>query len=150
MNTSLASLTALALVGFLGASQAYGQVGVGRGGGALGPGNSYGRMYNTNTVETIKGEVISVDKFSRGGVNFGVHLLLITSTETISVHLGPSWYLDNQKPRIVAKDNVEVTGSRITFDGKPAIIASEVKKGDQVLKLRNANGFPLWARGRKP
>jgi hypothetical protein len=35
-------------------------------------------------------------------------------------------------------------GSRITFAGKPAIVAAEVKKGDQVLKLRDESGTPLW------
>jgi hypothetical protein len=150
MKTLFTSLAALALVGLLGASQAYGQVGVGRGGGALGPGNSYGRIYDVNTVETVKGEVIGVDRVSRTGVNYGVHLQVKTARETISVHLGPSWYLDSQALKIVAKDNIEVTGSRVTVDGKPAIIAGEVKKGDQILKLRDANGFPLWARGRRP
>jgi hypothetical protein len=40
---------------------------------------------------------------------------------------------------------VEVTGSRITYEGQPAIIAGEVKKGGQVLKLRDAAGVPAWA-----
>jgi hypothetical protein len=79
----------------------------------------------------------------------GVHLLVKTPKETISVHLGPSWYLDNQETKIDPKDNVEVTGSRITFEGKPAIIAREVKKGDEVLKLRDEHGVPMWAGWRR-
>jgi hypothetical protein len=43
------------------------------------------------------------------------------------------------------KDTLEIKGSWVTFDGKPTIIAAEVKKGGQSLKLRNANGVPLWA-----
>lgn len=46
-------------------------------------------------------------------------------------------------------DKVEVTGSRITFQDKPAIIAAEVKKGDEILKLRDGNGFPAWAGWRR-
>jgi len=42
-------------------------------------------------------------------------------------------------------DKVEVTGSRITYEGQPTIIAGEVKKGEQVLKLRDAAGVPAWA-----
>ncbi len=106
-------------------------------------------MYDTNTVQTIKGEVVSVDKFTpRRAMSYGVHLQVKTATETISVHLGPSWYLDRQEVKIAARDSVEVTGSRITFDGKPAMIAAVVKKGDQALKLRDKNGIPLWAGGR--
>ena len=40
---------------------------------------------------------------------------------------------------IAPGDKVEVTGSRITYEGKPTIIAAEVKKGGQVLKLRDAS-----------
>ncbi|HEU4344281.1 MAG TPA: hypothetical protein VFU31_22205 [Candidatus Binatia bacterium] len=47
------------------------------------------------------------------------------------------------------KDRVEVKGARITFEGKPAIIASEVKKGDEVLRLRDDAGFPVWAGWRR-
>ncbi len=36
-------------------------------------------------------------------------------------------------------------GSKITFDGAPAIIAAEIKMVDTVLKLRDDNGFPVWA-----
>jgi len=79
----------------------------------------------------------------------GVHMTLKTDKETISVQLGPSWYIENQDVKIEAKDKVEVKGSRITFDGKPAIIAAEVKKGDEVLKLRDDNGFPLWSGWRR-
>jgi hypothetical protein len=46
---------------------------------------------------------------------------------------------------------VEVTGSRVTLEGKPAIVAAKVKKGSEVLKLRDETGRPLWggARGRR-
>ncbi len=149
MKKLIASLTVLALIGFLGVPQTYSQGGPRRGGRGWGPGSPYGRMYDTNTVETIKGEVVSVDRFTpRRGMSSGVHLQVKTTTETISVHLGPSWYLDSQEPKIAAKDNIEVKGSRITFDGKPAIIAAEVTKGDKILKLRDENGFPAWAGGR--
>ena len=40
-------------------------------------------------------------------------------------------------------------GARTTFAGKPAIIAAEVKKGDEVLKLRDDSGFPVWSGWRR-
>ena len=46
-----------------------------------------------------------------------------TDRETVSVHLGPSWYLENQDVKIEPKDKVEVKGSRIMFGDKPALIA---------------------------
>jgi hypothetical protein len=107
-------------------------------------------MYDPKTVETINGEVTSVSRITpRKGMSAGVHLNVKTDKETISVHLGPSWYLENQDLRIEPKDKVEVKGSKITFDGKPAIIAAEVRKGDEVLKLRDDAGFPVWSGWRR-
>jgi hypothetical protein len=36
----------------------------------------------------------------------------------------------------------------VTVDGKPAIVAAQIKKGNEVLKLRDDNGVPVWSRGR--
>jgi hypothetical protein len=121
-----------------------------RGGGGWGSGTPYARMYNPQTVETVSGEVVSVDKFTpMKGMSAGVHLIMKTDKETISVHLGPSWYIENQDQEIAPADRIEVKGSRITFQGKPAIIVAEVKKGDEVLMLRDANGIPVWSGWRR-
>lgn len=110
----------------------------------------YSRMYDPKTVETISGEVVSVDVITPlKGMYYGVHLMVKTAKEIISVHLGPGWYIENQDTEIEPKDKVEVTGSRITLEGKPVIIAAEVKKGEEVLKLRDEKGFPFWSGWRK-
>jgi hypothetical protein len=83
------------------------------------------------------------------GMHTGVHVQLRTETESVSVHLGPSWYIENQDSELEPKDSVEVRGSRVLVDGKPAIIAVEVKKGDQTLKLRDEAGTPYWAGWRR-
>lgn len=117
-----------------------------RGGGGWGAGTPYNRMYDPKTVETITGEVVSISKITpMKGMGYGVHLMVKTDKETISVHLGPGWYVENQDTEIKPKDRIEVTGSRVTFEEEPAIIASELKKGDKVLKLRNEKGVPLWS-----
>lgn len=103
------------------------------------------RNYDPKTVETIQGKVLSVQKATRAqGRNYGIHLALQTDKETIPVHLGPGWYVEKQTPQIQANDTITVTGSRITIDGKPAIIAAQVKKGNEILKLRDENGIPAW------
>jgi hypothetical protein len=104
-------------------------------------------MYDTKTVETVAGEVVKVEQIPyRRGKSFGVHLMLKTDKEEIPVNLGPSWYLDKQDVKIGQNDKIEVKGSRVTFKGKPALIAAEVKKGTALLKLRDENGVPAWSR----
>jgi hypothetical protein len=121
-----------------------------RGSGGWGPGTSYGRMYDTKTVETVSGEVMKVDRITpMRGMSSGVHLVVRTDKGEVSVHLGPQWYLENQDIRIEPKDMVEIKGSRVTIQGQPALIAAEVKKGDQVLKLRDEAGIPMWAGWRR-
>jgi len=117
-----------------------------KGSGGWGMGSQYGRMYDPKTVETIVGEVVRVEKITpTKGMSPGVHLIVKTEKETISVHLGPAWYIDNQDINIDPKDKIEIKGSRIIFEGKPAIIAAEVKKGNEILELRNENGIPVWS-----
>jgi len=120
------------------------------GSGGWGHGDGYGRMYNKNTVDTVKGTVVKLEKiYPMRGMRYGIHLILKTEKETISVHLGPGWYIENQDIKILKGDKIEVKGSRITYNNKTAIIAAEVKKSDSVLKLRDENGFPMWAGWRK-
>jgi hypothetical protein len=120
------------------------------GSGGWGPGGGYHRTYNPESVESIAGEVVSVEQIApMKGMSNGVHLTVKTEKESMSVHLGPSWYIENQDVKIEPKDKVEITGSRVTFDGKPAIIAAEVKKGDQTLTLRDQAGVPVWSGWRR-
>lgn len=120
------------------------------GSGGWGAEHHYGRMYNRQTVETLSGEVVSVEKITpTRGMSQGVHLILKTAKENVSVHLGPEWYIENQDIQIQPKDKIEVKGSRITFGGKPAIIAAEIKKGDRIFQLRDENGFPVWSGWRR-
>lgn len=121
-----------------------------KGSGGWGTESAYNRLYDPKTVETLSGEVVRVDQVTpMKGMSYGVHLVLKTDNETVSVHLGPGWYIENQDITIVPKDKVDITGSRITFDGKPAIIAAEVKKGGETLELRDEAGAPIWSGWRK-
>jgi hypothetical protein len=107
-------------------------------------------MYDPKTVETVSGEVMSVQQMTpMKGMGPGVHLTLKTDKETVDVHLGPAWYIERQDIKIAAGDKIEVKGSRITYQGKPAVIAAEIHKGNEVLMLRDDNGIPMWAGWRR-
>ena len=118
---------------------------VGQSGGGEAP-IHFSRMYDLKTVETLSGEVMAVEKFSpgRGGPPQGLRLRVKFPQETLLVILGPIVYVEQQNVKFAAGDRVEVKGSRMTVRGEPLIVAAEVKKGDQVLKMRNATGEALW------
>ena len=121
-----------------------------RGSGGWGSGGAYQRLYNPATVETISGKITAIDKITlTKDMSYGIHVMVKTDKETISVHLGPAWYLERLDTKIEKGDAIEVKGSRVTYNGKPAIIAAEVKKGDAVLKLRDDSGIPAWAGWRR-
>lgn len=108
-----------------------------------------GRSYDVATVETTRGRVLAVERIRPGrGRSGGVHLSMSTERgETISVHLGPAWFLDTQALTVQVGDALEVTGSRVTSGGAPALIARTVVKGDQTLVLRDEGGVPRWSAG---
>jgi hypothetical protein len=121
-----------------------------RGSGGWGMGSRYQRMFNPATVETFSGIVESVDNtVPMKGMHSGIHLTVKTEKESVDVHLGPEWYIERLDTKIQQGDAIEVKGSRVALSGKPAIIASEVKKGDNVLVLRDGNGVPAWAGWRR-
>ncbi len=115
-----------------------------QGAGSPTPGRKGGRMYDPSTVTTVSGEVTAIQRVQRGGRE-GVHATLRSQAGDLAVLLGPSFYVDQQPTKLTAGDNVEVTGSKVTFGSGPALVAQVVRKGDQVLTLRTADGTPLWA-----
>ncbi len=141
----------LTVAGLMVASSVFAQRGMRWRSDAWGPGGQYGKMYDVKTVETMSGEVEAVERFTaRKGVADGIHLILKTEQEKISVHLGPAWFIENQSAKIKSGDQIELTGSRIDYEGKPAIIAAEINLGEEALVLRSADGFPAWSGWRGP
>jgi len=121
-----------------------------RGSGGWCMGGAYQRMYNPATVATVTGEVVSVQEaVPAKGMTPGIHLSVKTAEGELPVHLGPIWFMERLDTPIEVGDKVEVKGSRVTFDEKPALIAGEIKKGDTVLVLRNEAGVPVWAGWRR-
>lgn len=104
--------------------------------------------YDTTTVQTVTGKVVRFEpQPSRGPA--GAQVLLSVGRDSLVVHLGPSWNLQNNKFTLKVGDTIEVTGSKTIVFGKPAIVAAQVKNGSKTLKLRDHRGMPLWSmRGR--
>jgi len=132
------------------ANESFAQSGRNTKSGGWGIDNQYDRMYDAKNIETVVGVLIKVEKitpFKR--MSSGVHWLVKTDNEIVSVHLGPKWYIDNQDMEVVPKNKVEIKGSRITYQGKPAFIAAEIITENEILVLRSEDGTPVWRSWRK-
>ena len=104
--------------------------------------------YDTATEVTLRGTITKVEShMGRMGWN-GTHLVVSFEGETLSVHVGPSTSVDQQGFSFAAGEQIEVTGSRIKFEGTDVLVAREIKKGEKVLTLRNSRGIPVWSRNR--
>ncbi len=137
----------LALAGPALAQTGPGGMGKGRGmgmGAGMGP-----RLYNPQTVTTVTGQVEKLEDLPSmgGGGGQGMQyrgVTLKTGQGSLMVHLGPAWYLDEKKFAVKVGDTVEVTGSKVTLNNQPALIAREVKVNGATLKLRDDQGLPVW------
>jgi hypothetical protein len=117
-----------------------------KGSGGWGYKGEYQGKYDLKTVTIVKGVVELVEQMAPAtGMSYGIHLDLKTASGTLSVHLGPAWFIERQDIKIEEGDTIQVKGSKIKYEGVPTIIAAEVKKGNTVLKLRDEAGFPVWA-----
>jgi hypothetical protein len=112
-----------------------------------GRGNGVPR-YDTSTDVTMKGTVEKVEsQMATTGWN-GTHLVVRFEAETLTVHVGPSSYLAQKGFSFAAGDQIEVTGSKIKFEGSDVIVAREIKRDDKLLTLRDRQGIPSWSRSR--
>jgi hypothetical protein len=135
MRTLKILSTAMIVVGL--AATVFAQGGMRRGGG----------HYNPATEATLTGtvdEVKSMPSPGRGGG--GLHLVFSTEKGPIEVHVGPASFVSSKNFTFEKGDRLTVIGSKVTMGGQEVVIAREIKKGDHVLTLRDAKGFPLWSR----
>jgi len=122
----------------------------GHGSQGWGAGGAYARLYDPAKVERVTGRVVDVLKVTpMHGMSSGVEIVVKTASDKVTVHLGPTWFLDNQDVRVLKGDDVVVEGSWIMLDGKPVVLAASVRKGDEILTLRDASGVPSWAGWRR-
>jgi hypothetical protein len=119
-------------------------------GGGMRHGGWHGRMgggFDPKTVTTVQGKVERVQT-GQGGRGHGVQLEVSSGANTVWVIVGPSFWLDDQPVKLAVGDLVDVKGARTERFGQQVIVAQEIRKGAEVLTLRDEDGVPLWARGR--
>jgi hypothetical protein len=86
---------------------------------------------------------ILVSPFSMANDRYGTPRMVFHEGY-VSVELGPEWFVKDQTTKLHVNDYVEITGSRMSMNGRPAIIAQSVRHGHNVLALHRLSGEPYW------
>lgn len=99
----------------------------------------YGEMFNPKTIETVTGQVVRVE------YRAGIKLMIFTDAKKpVVADLGPAGYFENQGRVLTPGNIVTLTGSMITVDDTPLMIATTIREGNFELRLRDEEGYPLW------
>jgi hypothetical protein len=103
-----------------------------------------GGLYDLDTVTTLRGTVVAVTVLpAQHGRAGGMHVTLENEQGPLSVHLGPTWFLEREGVKLSKGDSLEVTGS-VVGDDTRYVVAQELKQGTTVIRLRDDRGLPLW------
>jgi sporulation protein YlmC with PRC-barrel domain len=107
----------------------------------------YKKIFDSKTIEIISGQVIKVDQIPEPGFGLDTRLTVFTDKkEVLPIYLAPAFYIEasDKAKRFIIGDNVTVTGSRVKVHGEPFMLATTVKRGNEVLRLRDKDGTPEW------
>jgi len=108
--------------------------------------------YDPKSEVTLQGTIEKVYRpdhttmpMMRGGMTgMGLHLVLKAENKDYEIHLGPAAFVERTMT-FKEGDAIKVLGAKVTMMGEDVIMAREVTKGEQVLKLRDENGMPFWS-----
>ena len=101
--------------------------------------NIYGELFDPGKIETISGKIVKVKYYEE------LRLIIYTDTKKpVLVALGPIDYFTGRNKVLKAGDTVTVTGSMITIDDTPLMIATKIKEGNEEMQVRDNEGYPIW------
>jgi hypothetical protein len=111
--------------------------------------SAYNKHYNLDEWDSFKGELVGFQKITPlPGMSPGVALLIKDrdSDEVVSVHLGPSSFVNPNSISLRKGDKVTVKGVWAEIGGGEVFMASKIKKGDHYeYKVRlTKDGTPFW------
>ena len=144
-------LAALSLAVLMTPFQGFSQMSIKfRGSDGWGTGSRYDQVFNNYNLQTVYGKINQIDTITPfNDMSYGIQITVTTNAGDLPVHLGPAWFLLHQDMKLSIGDQVEVKGSKVAFNGKPAVMAVELRIKDRILYLRDNDGIPYWCIWRK-
>ncbi len=75
----------------------------------------------------------------------GFHIVLRSGDQPQVVHVAATKFLKDYEITFEKGDRIEVLGSKVTLEsGETAILAREIKRGQNTYAFRDKQGNPLW------
>jgi DNA/RNA endonuclease YhcR with UshA esterase domain len=100
--------------------------------------------YDIAAETKIKGVVDEVkDRECPISGTMGAHLL-VKADKVYEVHIAPTKMVKSYEVVFQKGDEVEIKGVKTTFQGVDAILAREIKRGNDVFVFRDPQGKPIW------
>jgi len=114
--------------------------------GGWGAGTPYDRAYDPKKMVELDGEVGVVSRVvPRPGMVAGECFeLLLADGDSFPVHLGPAYFLDARHFHLETGDHVHLRAAKVHDHDNVVLMAAEVTRGEDVLELRDGDGYPLW------
>jgi hypothetical protein len=105
--------------------------------------------YDTATNIDLMVVVADVKEVAAGNPLSGMHLLVRpesakSNSETTDVYLAPDDYLKDFGCHFAKGDKIQVKGSKVRYNGGPAVLAREVRQESTTVYLRDEHGVPYW------
>lgn len=98
-------------------------------------------LFDSSTVHVVDGQVLTVDS-----LRSNMKLLFATDAgERVVVLVAPSWYMVQQKFKILPGDRLSITGSWVINDNHQTIIPIQIKRNSDIIQLRDSQGNPVWS-----
>ncbi|HMR79538.1 MAG TPA: hypothetical protein PKD61_30735, partial [Polyangiaceae bacterium] len=94
---------------------------------------------------TLDGEILGVDKQSPDAhLAQSVVLRVRTESGQVDVLLAPAWVLDEKGLSFAPKERVQIKGKQRVESGQSVFEVQTLKRGEDVIELRDDAGKPLW------
>ena len=102
--------------------------------------------YDPQQELTIQGNILSIhDRQCPVSGTLGAHFMLSAPDGKVyEVHLAPAKFTRMFDVVFTPGEKVEVTGTTLVFQGKDAILARQVKHGNETVTFRDKKGNPSW------
>jgi len=102
--------------------------------------------YDVASEVTSKGTIVDVSDREcpvSGGMGFHFNLKQADG-QMIEVHVAASKYIKDNDMRLSKGDQIEVTGSKVKFEGVDTVFAREATRGNDTFVFRDKSGKPVW------